>query len=172
VVYKDGTTLKFYQFTFDKVNLPQVFLEDTRNQELLGEMTDQVMEKINNLSDEQSFQELYELLKKTPGYLKKKQWYLSAGKITDSSKGDVLRSEYLTEIEIDPEKLKQLSSQYVDQVGQYVTQMFNSLKDLSGNINAYVTDEKRSDAVGSAKKASGNAESIRDATLQQIEQEK
>lgn len=170
VVYKDGDFLKFYQFFIGMDNLTAIFLEDERNLRLLGEKKDQ--EEILELSHSGNFDLLYDRLKTTPGYLREKQWYLSAGKITDPSKGGPLRSEYIAEIEINQEKLQQLSAAYVEQIGEYVTKMFNSLKSLSENINFYVTKKNRAAATESANAAAKDARGINQATLKQIQKDK
>ena len=111
---------------------------------------------------------------------------MSEGKIIREAKGGTERQWKFTQpamkkldthhlhggIDVTPEQLKKIAENYMEHLGDQVIILFETVKELSENINKYFTHGKRGDAISAGRRAVGNANQIEKGTREHIEQEK
>lgn len=194
VAYKEleAGVLKIFEFSFTQKNIVPAMLNTGTNAKLVKDFLynkttvkkkeyDPEEEKVFHIKALEAFNaaeaEGWQNWDKTFHYLhhysagakNSDQWYLSPTKLNDAG----VDFRHVADININPEELKRISSLYIDIIGVYIKDMFNSLDSLSRNINYYVSQEDRAQAIGNgATPAVQDAKSIQTSTLKQISKEK
>ena len=93
------------------------------------------------------------------------QWHLTQADLT---KGEWGAWKELAVLDIDPENLKGVVEQYSDVLKDEIMTLFETVKDLSENINSYYIYENRKAGIQRGQEAVGNAEDIKTQTSKQV----
>ncbi len=102
----------------------------------------------------------------------KTQWSLD-GEILDrlASEGAMVRSDLGT-LPYDPESIYKIAEVRMKYLDQNLLELFTATKSLSDNINLYITEAERSDAIGHGQKAVDDTAKVAETLQSEIKNDK
>jgi hypothetical protein len=197
VVYKEGggsvDKIQIKQFDLTTENFLDLMSASKNNKKLLQLPKRNVNSSYNFLSRLNSWEEMLPYLQRTKGYGRTPtvdipgeerniepaqqldegkegtQWYTNVPQL--EKLGAQTNFQDLGSLEISPAALEKTAEQYMNILQGTISDLFQSVSDLSKNINSYFIEKKRSSAIQKGNEAIKNADEIENALIQVTKQE-
>jgi len=96
------------------------------------------------------------------------QWYLSQPQLKNPEAVAALSLNTIGVLDVNPESLLSTAEKYIELINDQVTLLFQSVKDLSENLNQFFVDKNRQRGLGKGSEAIENARIINETTSEEL----